>query len=46
MHIFCDAIPNPAQTRTPDGKVAKSATHRVHFELESIHSQILLLVID
>ena len=36
MHIFCDAIPNPAQTRTPDGKVAKSATHWVHLELESI----------
>ena len=26
MHIFCYGLPNPVQTRTPDGKVAKSAT--------------------
>ena len=35
--FFCDAIPNPAQTGTPDGKVAKSATHRVPLGQESIH---------
>ena len=29
MHIFCYGLPNPVQTRTPDGKVAKSATSNI-----------------